>query len=56
MAYTRIRMVAGTTTYEVRGITTETDQEIINYCDCNAFGGYVRRYTNGTAEVQVYTD
>lgn len=56
MSYKRVRMTVGTTTYEVSGFTNETDQELIDFCDRNNFGGNVRRYTNGTAMVEVYTD
>lgn len=42
-------------TYEVRGIANKTDDEIIDYCDPNAFGGHVLR-VNDEAIVTVYID
>lgn len=40
------------TMYYVEGITTETNEEIIRFCDRNCFGGYVTRYgKTGTAKV-----
>jgi hypothetical protein len=42
--------------YRVEGITTETNQEIIDACDRNAFGGTVYRGNNGTARVIVDID
>lgn len=42
-------------TYKVIGITTERDEEIIDYCDPNAFGGHVLR-VNNEAVVTVYID
>ena len=56
MDYRRTGMRIGTTTYEVVGITNQTNQELINFCDPNNFGGNVRRHANGTATVEVYTD
>ena len=45
----------GSETYEVTGITTETDEQILKFCDFNNFGGRVFRY--GTfARVVVYID
>ena len=44
-----------TATYKVTGITTETDEEIIEYCDPNSFGGRVLR-VNNEAIVTVYID
>lgn len=43
-------------TYEVNGITNETNREIINFCDRNAFGGTVLRRNDGTATVEVDID
>ena len=42
-------------TYKVMGITTETDGEIIDYCDPRSFGGHVLR-VNNEAIVTVYID
>lgn len=42
--------------YSVEGITTETDNEILNFCDGCNFGGSVKRRGNGCALVEVYTD
>ena len=42
--------------YRVEGITTETDQEIIDACDRNAFGGTVYRSNDGKARVIVDID
>lgn len=42
--------------YEIVGnLAGYTNDEIINLCDPNNFGGDVRRYTNG-ATVTVYID
>lgn len=43
-------------TYEVRGITTETRDEIFAFCGGTFFGGTVRMLGNGMATVEVYTD
>lgn len=43
-------------TYEVTGITNETKDEILAYCGATFFGGTVRRYGEGCARVEVYTD
>lgn len=43
-------------TYYVEGITTETDIEILNFCDPCNFGGNVKRRGNGCASVEVYID
>ena len=43
-------------TYSVDGITTETDNEILNFCGGRTFGGTVKRRGNGCAFVEVYTD
>jgi hypothetical protein len=44
-------------TYYVEGITIETDEDIINYCDRNCFGGRVYRYgKTGTAKVECDID
>lgn len=43
-------------TYYVEGITTETDSEILNFCDPCNFGGNVKRRGNGCASVEVYID
>jgi hypothetical protein len=42
-------------TYKVMGITTETDREIIDYCDPCSFGGSVLR-CGDVATVTVYID
>lgn len=42
--------------YRVEGITTESNQEIIDACDRNAFGGTVYRGNDGTARVIVDID
>lgn len=42
-------------TYKVTGITTETDEEIIDFCDPCAFGGHVLR-VNDEAITTVYID
>lgn len=46
----------GIETYEVKGITTETKDEVFEFCGGTFFGGDVRMYDNGTATVEVYTD
>ena len=56
MEYRRIGMRLGITTYKVVGITNETNQELIDFCDRNNFGGNVIRHGNCTATVEVYTD
>ena len=43
-------------TYKVEGITSQTDAEIIEYCDRNAFGGRVSRCGDGVAIVEVDID
>lgn len=44
-------------TYKVTGtVTNRTDAELIDFCDVNNFGGYVRRYGNYVAYVTVYID
>lgn len=40
----------------VEGITDETDEEILDFCDRNNFGGWVRRRGDGTAQVECYID
>lgn len=45
-----------TVTYEVTGITTETKEEIIKFCDPYCFGGSVARRGNDVAIVTVYID
>ena len=47
---------AATATYIIEGIKTESDEEILDFCDPNNFGGYVTRYSDGTASVEVYID
>lgn len=46
----------GTKTYRVTGITTQTDNELIDLCDPCNFGGRVTRHHNNTATVTVYID
>ena len=48
-------MTKTTAQYKVCGITTETDEQIIDFCDRNNFGGRVNRNGN-TATVYVYID
>lgn len=43
-------------TYKVVGITTETNDELIDYCDRNCFGGRVYRHNDGTATVECDID
>lgn len=43
-------------TYEVIGITSETKEEIIKFCDPYCFGGSVIRRGNDAAIVTVYID
>ena len=45
-----------TITYEVTGITSETNEEILDFCDPNCFGGSVARRGNDAAIVMVYID
>lgn len=42
--------------YKVYGYENMTDEEIIDKCDANNFGGRVTRYSNGYAIVKVYID
>lgn len=43
--------------YKVTGIIiNRTDDELINFCDINNFGGRVRRYGKYVAYVTVYID
>lgn len=47
----------GKEVYKVTGIViNRTDAELIDFCDNNNFGGYVKRYNNYVAYVTVYTD
>ena len=44
-------------TYKVTGIVANrTDDELIDFCDRNNFGGMVRRYVDYVAYVTVYID
>ena len=44
-------------TYKVTGmVTNRTNAELIDFCDINNFGGYVKRYGNYVAYVTVYID
>ena len=44
-------------TYKVTGVViNRTDAELIDFCDINNFGGYVKRYGNYVAYVTVYID
>lgn len=43
-------------TYNVEGITTETDQELIDKCDRSCFEGRVYRHSNGSATVECDID
>lgn len=43
-------------TYRVEGITTETNQELIDKCDYSCFGGRVYRHNDGTATVECDID
>lgn len=47
---------ATTREFFVEGITNETNDQILDFCDINNFGGVVRRNANGTATVTVYID
>lgn len=42
--------------YFVEGITTETKNEIINFCDSNNFGGCVKFVGEGRAYVEIFID
>ena len=42
--------------YEVEGITTETNQELIDKCDYSCFDGRVYRHKDGTATVECDID
>lgn len=42
--------------YLVEGITTETENEIIDFCDNANFGGCVKFVGGGRAYVEVFTD
>ena len=42
--------------YKVYNYAGMTDEEIIDKCDYNNFGGKVTRYENGYAIVKVYID
>lgn len=43
-------------TYEVTGVTSETKEEIIKFCDPYCFGGSVVMRGNDVAIVTVYID
>lgn len=47
---------ATTREFFVEGITNETNDQILDFCDINNFGGVVHRNANGTATVTVYID
>ena len=55
-----VRLVSkgyGRDTYEVTGeVDRYTDEQLMNRCDCNNFGGYVRGRGTEGAMVVVYTD
>ena len=43
--------------YKVTGkLANLTNQQLIDYCDSNAFGGHVRRYGDYVAYVTVHID
>ena len=42
--------------YFVKDINDATDEQIIDFCDPNNFGGYVTRYANNCARVLVNID
>ena len=44
------------TTYEVTGITSETDEELLEFCDPWCFSGSVVRRGKDAAIVTVYID
>lgn len=43
-------------TYFVDNVNNATDEELIRFCDPNCFGGYVTRYANNKAMVEVNID
>jgi hypothetical protein len=45
-----------TETYFVKDINGATNDQIIDFCDPNNFGGYVTRYANNCAKVIVNID
>lgn len=57
MNKTVIERKIGKEVYKVTGIViNQTDAELIDFCDNNNFGGYVKRYSNYVAYVTVYID
>ena len=54
--HTRARAFETTEEYRVEGITTETNEQIIDFCNRNNFGGYVYRYGQGCARVEINID
>ena len=57
MKKTFVERRIGNETYKVTGIVSNhTDNELIDFCDVNNFGGRVKRYGNYVAYVTVYTD
>ena len=56
VSYTPHRRFETTEEYYIEGITTETDAEVLDFCDRANFGGYVYRYGQGCARVLVNID
>ena len=57
MKKTFVERRIGNETYKVTGVVNNrTDNELIDFCDINNFGGRVKRYGDYVAYVTVYTD
>ena len=57
MKKTFVERRIGIETYKVTGIVSNrTNDELIDFCDSNNFGGRVKRYGNYVAYVTVYID
>jgi hypothetical protein len=57
MKKTFVERRIGTETYKVTGIVSNrTNDELIDFCDANNFGGRVKRYGDYVAYVTVYID
>jgi hypothetical protein len=57
MKKTFVERKIGREVYKVTGIIANyTEAELIDFCDINNFGGYVKKYGNYVAYVTVYTD
>lgn len=52
----KITSKRGTEIYKVTTDKKVTDNELINFCDCNNFGGYVTKKANNIYIVEIFID